>query len=326
MTAKVSILIPVYNREDLISECIQSALDQTFNDFEVIVGDNKSEDRTFEICQEFAARDSRVKVFQNDTNIGPVRNWQACAEKASGEFCKILFSDDALMSTCLETMAPRLDDPDVAFVFSAARIGASIADSRVGYDLGSDKDIAPDQFVKLALRAKVPVTPGAVLLRTEDLKCNLKTGFPTATPQPFDQHGAGPDVMMMLLTSLSYPRIAVVSAPVVFLRSHSGSFTIADTGGRVRDGYQAAFSYFLRNNAGYVAWMKYVSLLWVKTVVREKRPVSLKAFLSGYEGTERTSEAVLAFFVAIWAVLETMLLRQSTRGQRLLRRIFWGRA
>jgi glycosyltransferase involved in cell wall biosynthesis len=322
MTAKVSILIPVYNREDLISECIQSALDQTFRDFEVIVVDNKSEDRTFEICQDFAKRDPRVKVFQNGTNIGPVRNWLACADKAAGEFCKILFSDDALMGTCLEKMVPRLEDLDVAFVLSAARIGASIADSRVSYDLGSDKDIVPNQFVKLALRAKVPWTPGAVLLRTEDLKRNLKTGFPTATPQPFDQHGAGPDVMIMLLTSRSYPRVAIVSDPEVFLRSHPGSFTVNDTGGRVQDGYQAAFSYFLRGSAGYLAWMKYVSLLWVQTVGREKRPVNLRAFLSGYEGTGRMSEAVLAFFVAIWAALESTLLRQGARGQRLLRRIF----
>lgn len=320
MNAKVSILIPVYNREDLISECIQSALDQTFRDFEVIVVDNKSEDRTFEICQDFAKRDPRVKVFQNDTNIGPVRNWLACGDKAAGEFCKILFSDDALMTTCLEKMVPRLEDPNVAFVFSAARIGGSIADSRVSYDLGSDKDIVPNQFVKLALRAKVPWTPGAVLLRTEDLKRNLKTDFPTATPQPFDQHGAGPDVMIMLLTSRSYPRIAVVSNPEVFLRSHPGSFSISNAGGRVRDGYQATFSYFLQGNAGYLAWMKYVCLLWLRTVVRGKKPVTLSAFLSKYEGTGRAPEAVLACFVAIWAALEAILLRYGEGVQRLFNR------
>jgi len=73
---KVSILIPVFNRKDYIAECIQSALDQTFTDFEVVVVDNASEDGTWEICQQFAANDQRVRIFQNDTNIGPVRNWR----------------------------------------------------------------------------------------------------------------------------------------------------------------------------------------------------------------------------------------------------------
>lgn len=303
---KASVLIPVYNRQDLISECIQSALDQTFCDFEVIVVDNKSEDRTFEICQEFAKQDPRVKVFQNDTNIGPVRNWLACAAKASGEFSKILFSDDTLANTCLENMVPRLEDPDVAFVFCAARIGETLAKSRVAYDLGAEQDISPDCFVTLAPRAKVPWSPGAVLLRTEDLKRNLKTDFPTATPQPFDRHGAGPDVMIMLLTALSYRRIAYVRDPEVFFRAHPDSFTVSNAEGLVQDGYQATFCFFLRHKVGYLNWMKYVSLMWLQSMKRKKKLIGLRQFLLEREGTGQISECALTIVVAIYAQLELL--------------------
>jgi len=294
MKPKVSILIPVYNREKMISECIQSALDQTFEDFEVIVVDNKSEDLTFQICQGFAEQDPRVKVFQNDTNIGPVRNWQACATKASGEFCKVLFSDDALMSTNLEKMVPRLHDPEVAFVFCAARVGETLEKSKVAYDLGPDVDISPKQFVKLALRAKVPFSPGAVLFRTNDFRQNLKTDFPTATKQPFDMHGAGPDVMTMLLTALDYKRIAYVNSPEVYFRSHSGSFTITNAGGLIQSGYSAAICFFLRNHVGYLIWAQYVSLLWLQNMRRKKKLLSLRSFLLDHEGNGHFYEIGLA--------------------------------
>lgn len=321
MKLKVSILIPVYNREQLISECIQSALNQTFEDFEVIVVDNKSEDLTFDICQEFAERDSRVKVFQNETNIGSVRNWQACAEKASGEFSKILFSDDVLTETCLEKMVPRLEDPDAAFVFCAALIGETLEKSKVHYNLGNDKDISPDQFLRLALRAKAPCSPGAVLLRTEDLKRNLKTEFPTATPQPFDRHGAGPDVMIMLLTAMNYQRIAHVRDPQVFFRIHPDSFTVTNAGGLIQNGYQAAFCFFLRHNAGDLDWIKYVSLIWFQTMQRERKLFGLRTFLLEREGTGQFSECALAIIFAIYVALKSQLRRIGAKVQRLFQKI-----
>ena len=90
----VSILIPVYNRETLIEDTVQSALNQTYPNIEIIVVDNKSTDRTWDILEKLANRDSRIKIFQNKTNIGPVRNWKRCIDNASGKYGKILW--DAL--------------------------------------------------------------------------------------------------------------------------------------------------------------------------------------------------------------------------------------
>ena len=128
--ALVSILIPVYNREEFIGECIESALVQTFASIEIVVVDNASTDKTWEICQQFAAKDHRVRVFQNDINIGPVRNWLACVMQARGEYTKILWSDDLIHPDFLEKMLPYLEDPCVGFVYSSAYIFGTVSQLR----------------------------------------------------------------------------------------------------------------------------------------------------------------------------------------------------
>ena len=89
-TPKVSVLIPVYNRQNLIETTVKSALDQTYQNTEIVIVDNKSTDNTWKILQALAQTDDRVKIYQNETNIGPVRNWLRCINEATGEYAKIL--------------------------------------------------------------------------------------------------------------------------------------------------------------------------------------------------------------------------------------------
>lgn len=72
---KVSILIPVYNTEAFIAETIESVLNQTFNDWELIIVDDCSIDRTFSICQRYAANDKRIRLYRNSKNLGMMANW-----------------------------------------------------------------------------------------------------------------------------------------------------------------------------------------------------------------------------------------------------------
>ena len=87
---QVSILVPVYNRAHCIEQTLASALEQTFTDLEVVVVDNCSTDGSWELIQRVATRDPRVRVFRNDSNIGPVRNWLRCVREARGELGQIL--------------------------------------------------------------------------------------------------------------------------------------------------------------------------------------------------------------------------------------------
>ena len=95
---KVSVSIPVYNCEAYIGEAIDSVLNQTFKDVEIIVIDNQSTDRTREIVQKYDY--PNVKLIVNDTNLGMLRNWHNALNYATGEYVKILAADDILYPKC----------------------------------------------------------------------------------------------------------------------------------------------------------------------------------------------------------------------------------
>lgn len=302
-TLKASILIPVFNRCELIGECIQSALDQAYQNFEVVVVDNASDDGTWEICQQFAARDSRVSVFRNNTNIGPVRNWRRCAEEAKGEVSKILFSDDTLEPNCLVEMVPELEDPDVALVYCAARIGKSKERSRIDYSLGNAVRLDSTEFINLILWGDAPVSPGAIVVRTKDLIANLHTNFPTATPRPFDAHGAGPDVMISLLTAGRYSCVAHLPAPLVFFRAHGGSFSVSNTRNQISQGYRSALSHYLIEERGRAPWMRYLADEWLRELRFDRKWIQPSHYLVEYEGSGQLSEQCAFLFCAFLRLL-----------------------
>lgn len=107
---RVSIGIPVFNGENYICAAIDSILAQTFEEFEVIICDNASEDRTEAICREYANKDKRIRYFRNSQNIGAANNHNRTFELSSGEYFKWCSHDDLLGSTFLEKCVAALDD------------------------------------------------------------------------------------------------------------------------------------------------------------------------------------------------------------------------
>lgn len=295
----VSILVPVYNQKQYIAECIQSALNQTFTDFQIVIVDNASDDGTWEICQQFAANDSRIRAYRNEENIGPVRNWKRCAEEAKGEFSKILFSDDMLEPGCLAEMVPKLKNPDVSFVFCAARCGKSREESILAYSHNVKERLSAREFLNLILDGKAPVSPGAMLIRTKDLQKNLHFNFPTATARPFEKHGAGPDVMIMLLTAETYPSVCSIKSPLVYFRAHSGSFTIKNENMQVFDGYVSAISYYLSKNESSIELVKYLAKQWVSRIRISRSLISPKKFVVGNNGPDSLLSVVLIVVLII---------------------------
>lgn len=300
---KVSILIPVYNRKDYIVECIQSALDQTFKDFEVVVVDNASDDGTWEVCQQFSAKDHRVRVFRNDTNIGPVRNWIRCAQEARGEYSKMLFSDDLLELDCVERMIEPLENSDTSLVFCAARIGESKEVSVIDYSRKGRSSLDQKEYLNLLLYGRAPKSPGAVMLRTKDLIKNLHTNFPTATSRQFDRHGAGPDIMILLLTSSSYRSVIYISDPLVFFRTHSESFSVSNVNNEVTNGYISAISYYLRQKESWGLWINYLARTWLSEVGRHKSWIDPVLFLRANEGLGSLLELLVGLPIILYHIV-----------------------
>ena len=207
----VSILIPVFNREHLLPASVESALSQTAPDLEVVISDNASTDRTWEVCQEFARRDQRVRIFRNHSNLGPVRNWMRCAHEARGEFGKFLFSDDLISPDFLERTLPFLSDPEVGMVTTAAAISGSLE-----YTWRRGKQRSSDYLWDSMFNGRLPVSPGTALFRMADLRRNLTD---------FGEHGIGPDLHLLLATAWDYPAVAHVPEPLAFFLDHPGSLS-----------------------------------------------------------------------------------------------------
>jgi glycosyltransferase involved in cell wall biosynthesis len=233
----ISILIPVFNRAQLIGRAIESALNQTYSNIEVIVVDNASTDDTYNVAKRYAQQDRRVRVYQNIENIGPVRNWRRCAELAKGEFAGLLFSDDWYEPTFVEKALEYLEDPEIGFVFSKVKLvdvrepGQEV--KKLVYDIPYEGKLPSRVFLEdhlyLALRppeAAMPVSPGCSLCRLFD----LRTGLGINIPDPYDigymDHGAGPDLLVNLFNAVWYPYFAYIPEPLVNFYLHDANLNL----------------------------------------------------------------------------------------------------
>lgn len=121
MTIKLSIIIPTYNRAEYLKQCLNSALANDYQNLEVLVCDNASEDNTFQIINSF--KDARLKYFKNERNIGPERNILKLLENASGDYIFFLTDDDLLnKNAVLETVKIINKYSDVGVILSALNI------------------------------------------------------------------------------------------------------------------------------------------------------------------------------------------------------------
>jgi glycosyltransferase involved in cell wall biosynthesis len=158
----VSICIPTYNGERFLRPCLDSALQQTVRDIEIVVVDDASSDATVAIAESYAARDPRVVVVRNDTNAGLVGNWNRSIGHARGRWIKLLFQDDLLHPDFLATTLAHAERHGCALLASlrnfAFHDGAD-AGCRNWYEdhrqsvarLTAARTLAPDDIIGFAL-------------------------------------------------------------------------------------------------------------------------------------------------------------------------------
>jgi glycosyltransferase involved in cell wall biosynthesis len=116
---RVSIGMPVYNAQRYLAGTLDSILGQTFRDFELVISDNGSSDRTEQICREYASRDGRIRYYRNDVNRGAAWNHNRVLDLSRGEYFKWNSYDDRLAPEFLEKCVDILDRaPEVVLCFS----------------------------------------------------------------------------------------------------------------------------------------------------------------------------------------------------------------
>lgn len=104
----VSIGMPVYNEERYLARSLKSLLSQDFSDFELIISDNGSTDSTPDICRDYASRDSRIRYYRNDVNLGLPANFNRVFKLSRGKYFMWAAADDlwdpAFLCRCLEIL------------------------------------------------------------------------------------------------------------------------------------------------------------------------------------------------------------------------------
>ncbi|NIA30315.1 MAG: glycosyltransferase [Actinobacteria bacterium] len=171
---KLSVGIPVYNGEEFLELALDSILDQTFTDFEVVISDNASTDRTEEICRSFIAKDDRIRYFRNEENLGASRNYNRVFELSRGEYFKWAAVDDLCAPDYFLRCVHILDSrPDVVVCYPRTKIidqhGQVLEEYDDGLNLQSDSAFERfRQFVRTAreCNAVFGVIRSSVLQRT----------------------------------------------------------------------------------------------------------------------------------------------------------------
>lgn len=244
----ISILIPCYNRESLVGATIESALAQTRQDIEVIVVDNQSTDDSWNVIQLLAAKDSRIRIFQNETNVGPVRNWKRCLDEARGDYGKILWSDDLISPYFLEKTVPFLEKrPDIGFVYTDYRyFHQAVTDSVTGCEFGSSGIYPVSQYVETAFSGGlIPYSPANALFRLSDLRQSLMIDVPNKLGSDFAMHCIGNDLLIYLNITLKYAYFAIIAESLAFFRIHHGAISIESGEKKLTLHYNLAKAYFV---------------------------------------------------------------------------------
>lgn len=259
MKPLVSILIPVYNRGDLVSEAIESAINQTYKNLEIIIVDNHSTDNTWQVLQFFETLDNRIRIFRNDENIGPVYNWEKCINEAKGEYSKFLFSDDLISKNYIEETL-KLFDENVAFTLSNVEVFREEKSNKVTCYRNS-KEFTTEEYLDNVLLfnyCRFPVSPGAALFRTTDLIKSLEIEIENTYDLEYKLYGAGNDILLYLNIVKNYKYVSIANRATAYFRAHKKSFSISNNLGNYY-GY-AKLHYIKKNKIDILGKFKLIAM------------------------------------------------------------------
>ncbi len=116
--SEILVFVPTYNSEKYLRECLDSVLNQTFQDWECVISDDASTDKSVEIAKEYEKNDSRFRVLTHEKNVGAANNWNRAKEDNKSFATKILCADDYLMVDALKEQLNILKRNKTAIVFS----------------------------------------------------------------------------------------------------------------------------------------------------------------------------------------------------------------
>jgi glycosyltransferase involved in cell wall biosynthesis len=168
----VWVVTPVYNGEQYLAECIESVLAQTYENWQYLVVDNCSTDRTAEIVRTYAAQDVRVQLHQSSEFLPIIANWNRALRliPSDAKYCKVVHADDTLFPECLQRMTGLAErNPSVAIVTSYVLQGDEVRHEGVPYptEVVEGREICRSTLLG---HCYVFGSPSSLLLRGADVR------------------------------------------------------------------------------------------------------------------------------------------------------------
>lgn len=216
---RFSILVPVYNVEPYIDDCLKSVLDQSYNEYEVIVVDDGSTDESGNICDVYSQKDSRFKVFHKE-NQGPFHTRRYAIERASGDYYVFLDGDDLLIIDALKILAEKIyeHDCDCVFYSFSRMINNKITDS----SLHIKEEYITDK--RLIQKKALIDFPNSLCI-----KCARKTMFSHANHSEFYNIMHGEDLLQSLEILHNCQKAEFIDKSLYIYRVRENSITNAIT-------------------------------------------------------------------------------------------------
>lgn len=166
---KISVIIPVYNAEKYLEKCILSVINQTYKDWELILVNDGSSDRSLEICNKFAGKDDRIYVL-NQENMGPGEARNKGIEAITGEYVVFIDSDDYIDKDYFRLLVPKAKDNDIVFIdaYQVSTDGKKIYTEKMSKFTQWSKE----EIIRGQLTGKIPWAGWRKAVKAELLKKN----------------------------------------------------------------------------------------------------------------------------------------------------------
>lgn len=248
MEELVSVIIPAYNAESYIFKAIQSILNQTYTNFEIIITDDCSTDSTYEVIS--AIEDSRIFLYQNHKNAGVAATLNNCILNSKGEFIAVMHADDIAMPERLQKQVSLLNNNKNIDVIGSNYILIDEKDDVLrSYELAtSTNELLLDVFLK-----RIPFPHPSVMYRSSTIR---KIGYYKPCYDGMEDHD-----LWLRLSALGY-KFSNVPMFLMRYRQHASQVSQNYTTLDLRKNYDIFFDFIqsLSISRNYIDTVKYCDI------------------------------------------------------------------
>ncbi len=268
MNPQISVIIPMYNDEKFIQTCMDSILNQTFKNFEVIIVDDCSTDNSTELLQKY--KDSRVKIYRRSRNLGESASRNLGLDLSAGKYVFFMDHDDAILENTLETFIIAAEETSADVVYMNSFFVSSDPYFTYPGNIDATKYFTPDPKPRICTQSLIDRLQSEYIdfgLRCEPWLKFFKREFLQTNQIYFPlMYNAG-DVMQNFAVLCLSKKILVIDACCYIYRVHSGSTmrTSAD-------------KYLLKKIESFSPLVAYMSDILKRTNLSRENQIILQAF------------------------------------------------